>query len=357
MDIDVIIIQFALGTLLFFIINWIGRHSYSIGYMEISMFLKVEEAPAFNFLFIILGPIVYIFILSAIFYNFELERYVKNIYLISIYYISFRLIFNLLTNRGLLLNWGRQFLQWIAIISICYFGYSKIIINRTNLLPDFNSLSNELWIIILIFLFQVLNGIRISSENTIKRKRRYILQRYNFFYHKYQKLLDVKISDKKLQALVYAIMIYEDFNRPKAARLIENIRFIISKKEHSLGVMQVKSSKLINDKESVSLGIDKIVASFNNQIPKILKEKKEQVKENKLRTKAIFNQTGYMMPELNDSEENISIEDYELVNAILNDYNPDYDYVYEVKELHDQIIEIFDYDNNFISLTKQGTPL
>ena len=80
--IEVHIVHFALGVLLFFIINWIGKHSYSVGYMEISMFLKVEEAPAFNFLYRIISPIVYLFIVSAIFYKIGLSKYVTDIYLL-----------------------------------------------------------------------------------------------------------------------------------------------------------------------------------------------------------------------------------------------------------------------------------
>lgn len=106
----IFIIHFFLGIGLFFLINWIGKHSYSIGYLEISMFIKTEEAPALNFLIRVLTPVVYIILVSTIFYYFGLDKYVWNIFLVNIYYIVFRLLFNLLTNRGLLLNWYRQFI-------------------------------------------------------------------------------------------------------------------------------------------------------------------------------------------------------------------------------------------------------
>tara|TARA_R110002050_G_scaffold300453_2_gene469977 strand:- start:2775 stop:3839 length:1065 start_codon:yes stop_codon:yes gene_type:complete len=353
MNIDIIIVQFGLGVALFFIVNWIGRHSFSIGYMQISLFLQVEESPAFNFIFRILSPVVFIFIISAILYSFGLDRYVENIYLVSIYYLGFRVIFNLLTNRGLLMNWLRQILQWTAIISICYFSYSRIIINKKNILPDFDSLSNELWIIILLFLFQVLNGIRISSDNTKKRKNSYIVSRYKTFYKKYQEDIEELIENKKLQALVYAIMIYEDFNRPKAARLIENAKFLITKKEHSLGIMQVKSTELIDDKKSVQLGIAKILVSYREQVPTIIKKKKIRAEESEKRRKAVFNEIGFMIPKAEEDEiSEFSIRDEEVVNGILEDYNPDYDYIYEVRSLHDKILELLKYDKS-IKLTAE----
>ena len=42
---EITIVQIVLGIILFFIVNWIGKHSYSIGYMGISMFTKAEESP------------------------------------------------------------------------------------------------------------------------------------------------------------------------------------------------------------------------------------------------------------------------------------------------------------------------
>ena len=77
---DIFFLQFILGVLLFFLINWIGKHSYSIGYMGISIFVKVEEAPALNFLIRVLTPIVYLIIISSILYYLNLNKYVINIY-------------------------------------------------------------------------------------------------------------------------------------------------------------------------------------------------------------------------------------------------------------------------------------
>jgi hypothetical protein len=90
---DIFIIQFTLGVILFFLINWIGKQSFSIGYMAISIFVKAEEAPALNFLIRVLTPIVYLIIISSILYSLNLDKYVTNIYLVNIYIISFSVYF------------------------------------------------------------------------------------------------------------------------------------------------------------------------------------------------------------------------------------------------------------------------
>jgi len=317
--IEIHLLHFTLGIFLFFIINWIGKHSYSVGYMQISMFLKVEEAPAFNFLFRIISPIVYLFIVSAVLYKIGLDRFVTNAYFISIYYVLFRLIFNLLTNRGLLMNWYRQALYWISIIAISYFSYTEIIYKKENILPDFETVSNELWIIILIFLFHTLNQIRISSDKTIQRKENYLKSRLSHFKDKYGELVNEKTTNDKLKSIIYGLMIYEDFNRPKVARLVENARFKLTGKKHSLGLMQVQTTKFINDQKSVELGIEKVKKAYKKALKKMGLDKEETIKI--LLSNAYHNE-------------------WTLERRIISDYNKDDSYVFEVRELLEKIFEL-----------------
>lgn len=44
------LLHLALGIVLFFIINWIGARSVSIGYMQMNVVIQDDSAPAFNFL-------------------------------------------------------------------------------------------------------------------------------------------------------------------------------------------------------------------------------------------------------------------------------------------------------------------
>ena len=312
---DILLIQIILGIGLFFLINWIGKHSYSIGYMEISIFVKTEEAPALNFLIRVLTPIVYIIIVSTSLYYFGLDKFVWNIYLVNVYYILFRLIFNLVTNRGLLLNWYGQFLYWTAIIVISYFTYEKLIKVKANILPDFTTVANELWIIILIFIFQVANNLRFSHEATQKRKDNYLKNRFQYFKRNYGQLIKELTNNEILESIVYAVIIYEDFNRPKIVRQIENLKFKVTKKPHTLGVMQVRSDKLLSDIESVRLGTEKIVKAYKNHIEKYKKTDE-------------------------------SFYEWTVKYSIIEDYNSGSSYSSEVGELADIIKTTFYKDTN-----------
>ena len=311
----ILLAHIILGIGLFFLINWIGKHSYSIGYMEISIFVKTEEAPALNFLIRVMTPIAYIIIVSTTLYYFGLDKYVWNIYLINIYYIVFRLAFNLATNRGLLLNWYRQFLYWIAIVAISFFTYQKFIKVKANILPNFTTVANELWIIILIFIFQVANNLRFSQEETQKRKDNYLKNRYLHFKGNYSQLIKELTNNEILESIVYAIIIYEDFNRPKIARKIENLKFKVTKKPHTLGVMQVRTDRFLSDNESVRLGTKKIVKAYKNHIEKL-------------------------------EETNESFYECAAIHSIIEDYNTGSSYNSEVSELADIIKNTFYKDTN-----------
>lgn len=337
----VVLVQILLGIALFFIMNWIGKHSYSIGYRQISLFLEKEDSPAFNAIYRILSPVVYIFLVSAIFYKVGLDRFVNNIYLISLYYLVFRLLFNIVTNRVLLLNWYRQVLQWIAILLVSYYCYVTIISKKITLFPDFSTWSNEIWIIIMIFLYGVLNRIRLTSKSITRRQENYLRSRYKRFKNRYGSLIDEKIQNEKLKSLFYAVMIYEDFNRPKVIRLIENTSHILSKREHSLGLMQTKTQSLIDDKTSVKIALDRIANSHKQQIKFIKNERRRRQKEIKQEREKLFNNTGiYVAKSLYKEDEK---SDWDLMHAILKDYNPDIDYAYEVSRLQQKISSTFGY--------------
>ncbi|MBU6123127.1 hypothetical protein [Hymenobacter siberiensis] len=143
-----------------------------------------------------------------------------------------------------------------------YFFYDKVIKNKQNILPDFTTVANEIWIIILVFLYQVANKIELPQDGTIKRKEGYLTSKYLGFKQEYGKVIDKKFVHPHLRALVYAIIIYENFNRPWLARIVENLRFKLTKKPHTLGVMQVYTREYISDIESVEKGTDKILNLF-----------------------------------------------------------------------------------------------
>ena len=55
-----VVIYPILAIALFFILNWLGKHSYSLGYHKIDFIVDREDSVAFNFSLKVLGCISWI---------------------------------------------------------------------------------------------------------------------------------------------------------------------------------------------------------------------------------------------------------------------------------------------------------
>lgn len=301
----------GLAILLFFLINWIGARSISVGYMQMSIVIQEDSAPAFNFLFKVLAPIVYMVLCAVFFQSVNLNCLINNCYLIVVYYWGFRFLWIVATNRGRLTNWLVQCLYWICSIGLSVWVYS-IIDNVDRILPEPRALLDQMWILIIAFVYSVLNKITSSGESTIKRKNNYIKSRYKAFYTKYNLFIHGFFRNNFFEALTYSIMIYEDFNRPYIIRKIENFLFYVSQRPITLGIMQIKTKKYINDKDSVILAMKKIAHDSNSRLAQ---EIPSHYKED---------------------------QSYWLKEYILEQYNGgSYKYLYEVSEIYDYIAKEF----------------
>ena len=256
------ILHFVLALLLFFITNWIGKHSYSIGYVDISLYVQDEDAPAFNFIIRVFTPIVYLIVTSATLYQLGLDRFVSGYYMVSMYYIMVRLTVNIAQGRAQLINWPRQFMYYASILILSWVVYTKFLLTKTNILPDLSNIANEMWIIIFLFVYKIINELNFDSSASEGRKQRYLASNYRNFRGLYGAIIDKELTNDVLKAVVYAIIIYENFNRSRTVRWLENISFLLTQKPHSLGVMQFPTERFIDDKQSVALGTQKVRKSY-----------------------------------------------------------------------------------------------
>lgn len=115
-------IHIALAIVLFFVVNWVGEHSSSFGYLQLSIVPRGDPAPAFNWLLKTLAPTVYTIIVATICYICRRDSAVHGIWLVAVYYFAFRLFYNILLGRSLLLNWVSIFTQVALGTAISYLG-------------------------------------------------------------------------------------------------------------------------------------------------------------------------------------------------------------------------------------------
>jgi hypothetical protein len=265
MAIDILVMHLALAVVLFFLMNWIGGHSVaSASYYQITYFSRSEEALAFNSLYRILTPTVYVVLAAAAFYAVGLDRYVTHIYLIVVYHAFGRWAYNLLFGRRLLLNWGMQFFIAATSVLLSYWAYIQILTDRRRLLPDITNISNELWIAILLFLYKLADQAAAPRHDNYARKVGYLRRRFEELELRYGHIIREEAREQLLIPLAYAILIYETFNRPTFVRLLERHVLFPLGLARSLGPMQVQVSGSMSDDETIRLGVRSLSASYSH---------------------------------------------------------------------------------------------
>lgn len=257
MTLVIIFTHIILAIVLFFLVNWLGKRSGPLGYMQMSIGMKDDTAPMFNYLFKVLAPVVFIILVAAIFQAVGLKEFTKSIYLIVVYYWVFRLLYVWFLGHIGLLDWKVQILYWISSIGLAIL-VNSLIDKLDTILPSPQSLIEELWLLIILFIYSILNKLEFSREATERRKKNYIDRQYAKLYKRFGKQVDSYFQNDFMRALTFSIMIYENYNRSSAARWMERLLLKKSKKKHTYGVMQVMSDRVLTDEESVDLGMKKI---------------------------------------------------------------------------------------------------
>jgi hypothetical protein len=261
----VVVAHLLLAAVLFFIMNWIGGHAVvTARYYQISYFSRYDDAPAFNALFRILAPVVFIIIAAAGFHALGLSDFVSGIYWVVIYQQLIRWGYVFLMNRWRLARWGAQIAIAAATVGLAVLAYHVLIKDPRRLLPEPTNLANEVWLIILAFLYKISDNAIIATEGNKRRKETYLRARFLSLRQRFGKVIDASVSDPLLRPLIYAVLIYETFNRPSLVQILE--RLLPSLGPRSYGPMQVQAARRLSDEESVRLGAQKLMHQFESAV-------------------------------------------------------------------------------------------
>ena len=130
------------------------------------------------------------------------------------------------------------------------------------------ALIDNLWIAVFAFLYAIIKSLAsgVATVDTEKKNALYMGISYTKHKVKYDDIITDVLGEEydRLAPIVYAIIVAEDYNRPKFTRAIEYFVFIATpvKKTRSLGVMQYRTDKFITSEESVFLGTKKVLEKY-----------------------------------------------------------------------------------------------
>ena len=277
MNILVILIQLLFTIPLFCIIEYFNKK-------EISIIQKI------------LIPVVYIVILAGLCSEIK-----SNIYLVVIFEVILHDFYiNNIVNKDILINKKEYFINSVISIVLSIFIYDYFISKVDNILPVATEFRSLLWFLVILFVYGLLkdNISKVEKENKtsfIDRKREYVVVMYAKFKNKYYKI--IKSKEEVVNRLTYAVMIYENYRNPILYRRFMNFKNKFVNRDTKYGIMQVESSREIDDEKSIKLTISK----FEKSLTKIDKKSREKT---------------IVVSLLNEK-----YEDSEYINDILDIYN------------------------------------
>lgn len=263
-----------LSIVLFFLMQTLGSPISNIinfkQKYDTFKFYNDETSAGHNILFNIILPNIFILFI----YEFNVVPLKEQLFYVVVGYLIIRyftIIF--IFGRKKLLNLKYELTLIIFTLVVTYWICKQIISINISLKVPIEDFKNEILLIVILFLFKAFKEILFSKfsdrKNTTNREK-YIESFYGYFHKQYDGLInmifeDIKkeISDektrnafvssfRKMKIVMYSIMIYENFSRPKFFRSFERLASVFSLKEYSTGVMQITSSDILTDKASVS---------------------------------------------------------------------------------------------------------
>lgn len=289
-----LIFQIITAIVLLRISGMIGSFSLSYGYASMSRAYTSGDL-GFNLFYRILFVPISISLMSIALYAFEKDFLIENIWYVAVWYFIFQLLLSIkkLAYTRLNLYLGTALLS----IGLSYLFYIHgIKLGLSALVPQSGDIATELWFLIIIFFYGILQGQDLTeSYQAIDEK---FDNKYLKLKKEFESVINEEFKENKfLNDILFAVMIFEDFNRPRFFRIAERVFFKLGFVS-STGIMQVKNHTVLSDSESVVKAQELILNSYNKHR---------------------------------------GMYEYELVGKILVDYNPDAYYRSEVRDIFGRV--------------------
>ena len=315
---------FILSSITVLLVNWSGGELVQIDFQGLKyssfVFRENRDSPmTMNILMNILIPNVCMTVLYLVLAMAGI-KYLKLFaieYVISFYIFRAILICLILKRKEL---YSIKYEITIALIGIIISIalYKLYLSKESELFITYSELRTELWLAILLIVYKFIclildNHVNQSSVLPDSQIKKYIIHRFEYFYSKYLRKIDSKIDETNnyIYLTMFAIMIYEDFNRNELARKLETIKLGIIH-HATVSVLQISSDKTISEDKAIDYFITCAVSKRDIYIEKGKEDYNNYLKEN----------PDERMPE--DLKSNF-IPDYNLSNTnFASDFSYDY---------------------------------
>lgn len=237
------IFYFVIGFLIFLGINLL-RERYT--------FTKIQS---------LVFSLFFVLVVAGVASRLGLTTFNENIFLILVFKFIIELFYNIYFLEKDFFNKEDSNVKWAIVEIILMFIINQELINKVNdVFLSGENLKIIIWLFILGYIYNFYKNCSLVNK-TINKEEKTISKEsivVSFARCKLDFGEDVKLKNEKNKLIIYAIMIFNNYERPKILRKFDNMIFKINGVPKKLGIMQVLSKKFITDSESVEIVCKKI---------------------------------------------------------------------------------------------------
>lgn len=253
----VFVVHILIAVVIFIASVLIGNRLLSRGvkdYIPMTSLAK-DDYSGFNTVYRVLFVPIGVVFASIALYQLGMGGYVSDIWLVGVYVLILQLLSIMIMGRWKLVAKMRTIVTQSLAILLTYYLYTIAISKGVAyLLPSEDSIRTELWIIIVLFLYGMFRDMPEGEKDSAHRKHKYWSHKIPKLSEKYRVSLGEYEED--LADILLAVMVYENYNRPKITRILESI--VPSKTRY---IMQVYGAK--SDEDSIRLAAESIEYGYS----------------------------------------------------------------------------------------------
>ena len=260
----------VLAVGLFLLNSWLGRVQYGIPgnpfeYGKFYFESDGEENFSGNFFLKTVNPAIYLSVIAAAIQGRLSDEYINSLWMLIPAFWMLRFLYMVVKNRIIFLNFKYElsacFVSLLLGEGTFFLIIEPLLAEGESIWIPTTEIRDAVWFAIIAYLAKTVWDImrrNFHGDNLYPaEKRQKIRNEVENWY------AVSKEKQGQLICVVYAIMIYEDYNRPAVIRMFEYvIKFIIPKRTMTLGIMQVSSNKLISSKTSIKMAIERVSRPF-----------------------------------------------------------------------------------------------
>lgn len=245
MGVHVLLIYLIASIILFFLLNYFSLRKSGIFHYGVMI-------------------CIYLLFFSGICTMFHLTSNNDTVFLVFIFELLLRIIYVNVVQEGNFFS-NKDNIWKYLICFFVVFGLNTFFISKVRMVfLNLEQVKLVIWLLIILYIVYFVKDIRVShnrnvlvrKEDKVLEKREDVVVQYARLKNKYSCFIHTKY--KELIPIIYAIMVYENRNRPLLFRKLDYYMYRFNGRGKKFGVMQIYSKYYIDDENSISIAIRRL---------------------------------------------------------------------------------------------------